>query len=83
MGYLWRVSHVCDRWDSHYSRNGKHFIASRIYRSGFHEIYCNNQSPAHIFAGRFFIGLAVGMMSTAVPTYESEVIYAHSFDKST
>jgi len=30
-------------------------------------------SPAHIFAGRFFIGLGVGMLSTAVPTYETEV----------
>lgn len=30
-------------------------------------------NPEMIFAGRFFIGLAVGSLSTAVPTYNSEV----------
>lgn len=30
-------------------------------------------NPDYIFAGRFFIGLSVGMMSTAVPTFLSEV----------
>jgi MFS family permease len=30
-------------------------------------------APSYLFAGRFFIGMAVGMMSTAVPTFKSEV----------
>lgn len=31
------------------------------------------RNPDYFFAGRFFIGLAVGSLSTAVPTYNSEI----------
>ena len=30
-------------------------------------------NPDYIFAGRFFIGFSVGMKSTAVPTFLSEL----------